>query len=1290
MKISKESHRKTGVGVHKVGTEGLLYSDPEKKDEKIEDIVYKRTEGTKRLFNLFGTGETAKGISKNAKEVAKLVNRSIGNLKGNKRFNKNEKLNNSLKVDTLVDELLRNKRFDFYESAVDEALDRLLKKSFRTGASKNAIRTLLMSTLVNNSKLTNEMKDDIQKNFIKKLVDEYNKTAIKRNAPRAIRNQNMIIQPGNDNQVLVIAETTKSNVIKTSEKDAFRQFLNDYATLDEKARHDFRIKLRRLVDLYFYGESGLIKDDFDEWKEHENKKANVDYFVAPVKNVKKQKNGLEIETLNVDATADAIRTKNISCYRLSLKFANVNTSLFFDNEVLNKFWIHHIENEVERVYAHLNKNTGDYKFLIGYLSEKVWKGIINYLSIKYIAEGKAVYNYAMKALADDSKIFGKLDERYTNGISSFEYERIKAEETLQRECAVNVAFAANHLSNATVVLDEENTDFLLLKNGEGKSLAEFASKKPNTRRNILQFFGGESSWKDFDFKDYDEIELLNDLRVMLYSLRNASFHFNTENKESEWNKELIGEMFAYECQKAATVQKNKYYSNNVPMFYAQGDIKKLLEKLYSNYAKRASQVPSFNAVFVRKSFPEYLSAQKITPKMSQEDSLKWQSAVYYIYKEIYYNGFLQDKSAFDLLKKYVDKLPTNLKDEKGRKTSEASAHEDFQRAFKIYAASGDLSTTCQQIMTEYNNQNKGNRVAISGRTDKGQEVIFQHYKMILFAGLQAAFTEYVKNNKDVFEFISKPVLVEQVPAVEDFLPDYTTKQYDGLIKLVEDQADIQKWYVAGRLLNPKQVNQLIGSFRSYEQYVNDVSRRAKLTNNPLTKSELSIDVDNVIKVLDICTKLNGATSNVLEDYFDDADDYAAYVGKFVDCKQGKNKLTAAQLGEFCNKEIGGEKIGIYHDGTNPIVNRNIIQCKLYGATDIISNCISEAKILPVDYEIIKSCMDLAGQIKDYQLSGTVKNEEAQKKLNKYQELKNRVELRNLVDYSEIINELQGQLVNWGYLRERDLMYFQLGFHYLCLNNDSQKLDGYDKAGDYVGAILYQIVAMYTNGLSLIDSTGKSKKNGKASAGAKIGSFVSYSEEICGDKEAIYTAGLELFENINEHQQCVYLRNYIEHFHYYAKQDRNMLDIYSEVFDRFFTYDMKYTKNVPNMMYNILLQHLVVPTFEFGTREKMLDDKKTKKRAFFTLKETNGLASEKFTYKIGDKKKDVKLCARGNDYLNDVAALLYYPDKAPNTVIKDTVKEDIVVNKNWNNNRNNKAGKFNNRNNRNNNWKQRNQ
>ena len=1273
MKFSKESHRKTGVGItEKDGAVGLLYRDPMKEEESIEKVVNQRTKSTKVLFNLFGTGDNAKEISKGAKEVAKAVNKAISNLKANKKYNRKDQINSSLNTDIMYSEMMNHIQYEYTEENVDDALDKLLKKSFRTMRAKNSLRELLISAFVTHEPLTSEQKETINKNFIDKLVSEYNKTIVKQNAPKALRNQNMVIQPNKGGEVLAISETPKSKETKTSEKDAFRDFLSEYAVLDENKRHELRVKLRRLVVLYFYGPDRVDFCDFDEWKDHESKKSEDVFFADVIKDKKETKkpDGTVIEkiTVNVDATFDSIRTRNISSYRESLTFVNSHKEGFFDNQVLNKFWIHHIENEVERIYKHIKPSTPDYKFQIGYLSEKVWKGIINYLSIKYIAEGKAVYNYAMTALSskNDSKAFGKIDENYIKGISSFEYERIKAEETLQRECAVNIAFAARHLANATVNLDDVNTDFLLLKLDEPsekdkqrgiKSLADCA--KPNVRKNLLQFFGGESIWKNFDFGDIEDIKLLDDFKNMIYSLRNASFHYKTESIDTgSWNTELIAAMFKKDCQNASVIQKNKMYSNNVVKFYREEDIQRLLEKLYSKINNRASQVPSFNAVFVRKNFSDYLRGENICPNFSSDDLKNiWESAVYYLYKEIYYNSFLQDSSSFKYLTDYVNGLDENCADKNISK-----AHSDFKNAFKEYAKMGNLSSVCQMIMTEYNNQNKGHRVALSGRSGRGEDLIFKHYKMLLLESLRATFTRYLKENQNIFDFINYPKEKENVLDIDEFLPNYISSQYDYLVEKVHKNTELQKWYAIGRFLNPKQVNQLIGSFRSYTQYINDVKRRAKQTGNSIRNTVVSVNVKAVVSVLDVCTKLNGMTSNVLEDYFENKNEYAQYVANFVNfgLEEGSD-YADAELAAFCDQDINGQKIGIYHDGTNPIINRNVILCKLYGATEIIS----KSKVKKVDLSTIRKYFKLADEIKKYKVSGVCRNKDEQLKVREYQEVKNKVELRNIVEYSEIINELQGQLINWGYLRERDLMYFQLGFHYLSLHNHEEKPSGYDIAGEYTGAILYQIVAMYTNGVTLIDANGKSKKNAKLSAGGKVKSFGSYSKELRGlakeekeDNDPIYVAGLELFEYVKEHNQCVDLRNYIEHFHYYAKHNRSMLDIYSEVFDRFFTYDMKYSKNVPNMLYNILLQHLVVARFTFSSGLKEYGDKNvlSKKRAAISLRR-NGIASEQFTYKLADEKGQIKLNARGEAYLVDVAAILYYPESIPADIIKNPSDED---------------------------------
>ena len=179
-------------------------------------------------------------------------------------------------------------------------------------------------------------------------------------------------------------------------------------------------------------------------------------------------------------------------------------------------------------------------------------------------------------------------------------------------------------------------------------------QKSPLRRNILQFFGGQSNWKDFPFEkyftsEYTDLDFLYDLKQILYSLRNESFHFDTRNHNmGSWNQPLIIAMFEYDCKQCSVLQKSKFYSNNLPMFYGQKDLEKILKRLYEVQAGRASQVPSFNSVFVRKNFKDFIRNNlgwniNFTGEKSLENLEKFESGLYYLLKEIYYNLFLQGK-----------------------------------------------------------------------------------------------------------------------------------------------------------------------------------------------------------------------------------------------------------------------------------------------------------------------------------------------------------------------------------------------------------------------------------------------------------------------------------------------------------------------------------------------------------------------------------------------------------------------------------------------------------------------
>lgn len=1203
------------------------------------------------------------------------------------------------------------------EHVIDTVIARNLKKSLSKEKVKKALKKLLMKTY---GLPYSDKEADVQRDFIDYVIEDYYHVRTKSQVSKAIKNNNMVVQPDEGTFNLSGVKSQNDNK-RSAEKEAFRKFLSEYANLDQDIRDDMLRRLRRLVVLYFYGADDVLLSDqnekFDVWADHAKRRGNSQAYinVPPAKMKADGKKDKNAERVRKSIAVDLYRRKNIECYRESIKQVEENNNgRYFDDMMLNMFFIHRIEHGVERIYASL-RNLDEFKAQIGYLSEKVWKDLINYMSVKYIAIGKAVYNYAMDELNDSDKKeieFGKINEAYISGISSFDYELIKAEEMLQRENAIYVAFAARHLSSQTVELDEKNSDFLTLKNKKTMSkekdkpadanIMNFIKDKNGVRDTVLQYFGGKSMWVDFDFSkyydgEYDDVDFLTDLKEIVYSMRNDSFHYATENHNTgNWNMELIGGMFEYESKRLVGIQKDKFYSNNLPMFYKTDDLKKALVELYKGNVERASQVPSYNKVFVRKNFPEIVRDKECfgielglpADADREEDELKFYNALYYLFKEIYYNSFLNDSGvrerfikmstktadrySRDKEKEYRDKSRNGSPEEKKvykEKLQNYIAQNDFgQRVKSIVKTNPEysLAQICQLIMTEYNQQNTGcmrKKSAVSKERNKDS---YQHYKVLLLLNLRKSFVEYVKEH---FSFVLKPNK-HDLGEKENFIPDFTNcvSPYSELVNKVRKSAELQKWYIVSRLLSPTQANHLLGSLHSYKQYVWDVYRRAEETGAKIKRRVsdqkiADVDIQDIDAVLDLSVKLSGTVSIYISDYFKSEEEYAEYIGSYLDFEYSGAGYRESLM-DFCDSEvIKNQKVELYYDAKNPKPNRNIVLSKLYGERKLLEK-ITER----VTRKDITDYYKLQKDIKQYQTKGIYDSEEEQKNIKKFQELKNIVEFRNLMDYSEIADELQGQLINWIYLRERDLMYFQLGYHYMCLNNDS------NKPGNYVtlnykdskkinGAILYHICALYINGLPLYyinKADGKwTKSSGRESTGAKIGEFYAYAGSFENNCDC-YAAGIELFENINEHDNITELRNYVEHFRYYVSMDRSFLDLYSEVYDRFFTYDMKYRKNVPIILYNILLGHFVNVRLVFTSSKKVTGKKgdkaaKEKECASITVRAINGIKSEQFTYKLknGDK---VQIDSRNIRYLQTVAKLLYCPENV-------NVTEMVEVNNN---------------------------
>lgn len=407
-----------------------------------------------------------------------------------------------------------------------------------------------------------------------------------------------------------------------------------------------------------------------------------------------------------------------------------------------------------------------------------------------------------------------------------------------------------------------------------------------------------------------------------------------------------------------------------------------------------------------------------------------------------------------------------------------------------------------------------------------------------------------------------------------------------------------------------------------------------------------------------CGMVSEKTDDLLEDYFVDASLYSKELSSFV------NYDSYADLATFCNetkfminkKEESLASLRIYYNEQKPVVNRNLIYAMMYGNTNLLGQTVKK-----VDKGKIQEYVKLQSGIQNYKINGKCKTKEEQKTLKNYQNVKNQVELTNLVIYTELINEFMSQLVSWAYLQERDFMYFQLGLHYMILHySDEYSLQAEEggNVDDYrqkifidgkiniaSGAILYQIYALYAYHLPFFAPNNKGNMHlyKDMQTSGKLKKFEVYANHSYSD----YQAGMELFicptkkvetsktadviltaDGIND--KVIDFRNNVDHFNYYNKYSNSILEMYSYVYDQFFSYNRNFKKSTSFVLKNILGRYFIDARFKFSHRGQtfsMDDDWK------------KGLASQNLTYST--EEGDVKVDARNEDFLENVYQILNY-------------------------------------------------
>lgn len=1319
MKISKVDHTRTAVTASNIDHKGILYDNPAKDSDPVVDIGKKYDDLSKRAEGLYSIFNPAKSKEdKSVESFRKKVNRLFKEL-----LKKVVEPDSEAAVRRQIIILRSDKMSEYIpdkdileNDQIEELVNGSLRKALRINEMVNGERYYLPDILISYLKKLNQCEKDADKHIFSQQVDSVGEDGIKaflrtvnrdfwehfrnpqkrKNTIRSIENQSVKVKViEQDGKNLLIP----SNADHPKKKYSF-EFMKAYAAGTVQEKSELVVNMRRLLVLYLSGRENIdditvneksfcnelteddvldpeLSDFLNEmqsmnlkWRDVKDEISNLQAKRKLSKEESSKKNALkdekrqlEEETKKLKASIAAkIDETLVAHFRAAVAAQEKKPSDFY--------WIDFFDREARKILLKGYK-LDTYKIGLLWLGKRIWGNWTAYIAQKFIDYGKAVYHFSIPDVSGMDPMgmaFGGVLPAYQTGISSFEYERVKARENLDRSTASAITFAVNTFSRAILEKmpvkynertgDEEIQNDILFTNPETYKPALYQ----NAGQRLLRYFGGFSTWKDNeDIALYAEedngIELIEPIRLLLSDLRNQSFHYT--GAVSSTDTSLIRTMYDQETGSFSDIIRQKYYSNNVHWFYNTEDIKALLECLYEKPAYVPPQVPSFNRLFNRNSAYTHdkilmgKARQKISGKGTDEAEV-FKGTFLFLLKEIYYNAFLQDPRCRDF-------FMTLIREGDKRITVEnTEALRDFRTRIEVMGENVSLGEICQQIMTDYELQNQDKRVHKSGENKKE---IYKHFRTLLYLYMRESFVDYLLKSEqaELFRFIRTPFPNESARQIgkEEFLTGWQCTAYNKFLK--NEDKDLLKWYILAHFLAPKHLNHLVGAFKSYEVYIKDIDRRAGDTRNrispQITLAE-SKRVRNIIEMLSFSMNFCARTTNRIDDYFSDEEEYAAVLSGFLDIQKKYISENSTGLRIFCDETVpvtttlpNGKKksekvrVGIYHDGYNTIPNRNIFLASMYGDMNLLT-CTCD-KVSTHDIAIYyKKKNELAAVFK----TGVCKTKEDHITMREFQNMKNRIEFNDLLSFTEMVSDLNGQLVSWSYFRERDFMYMQLGIQYTKLfftktvpaEDFRRQIIGKDFAIKD-GAILYQIVAMYTYGLPVygFDQKGFGKvavPAGVVSSGA-IGGFVrSYCHENFSNP-ATYNEGLYFFENIDEHDSIIETRNYIDHFKYYAGHERSILDLYSEVYERFFAYSVNYKKSVSYIITNILERYFVILRTRMARGERI-----TKKgRKTVSAISVSGASSANMTYKIkaGEQIDKITVPARTDQYLKTVLRILEY-------------------------------------------------
>ena len=1086
----------------------------------------------------------------------------------------------------------------------------------------------------------------------------------------SIQSQDVKVQSFSKDGKTVLKLSSAEDLNKTNpgkNKGFIFEFLKDFCNADKSGQDELRKHMRKLILLYYCGpeayrtaeDNGIFADGFGECLPDEAESFCQDAIEEmanlPIAEEKGEKKRVRA------AIKKALEEQIAASYRIAVKEPGITES--------DRFWIDYIEKTAGKIIVDCRMSQWQSRCMKKSLCLMTYQEWETYISSRFIDMGKAAYHFAMpKDLTSlNAASFGTVNALFKDGITSFDYEYIKAEESIEREISGYISSALNTFT-ASSILPAQREE-LLAKKDILSLRAEDENLSENMMKNILRFFGGSSVWKEKqEFSKENRVAFFSALQDRLRYVRNSSFHYASGEDTSRVKENpAVLALISGETERVGSIFAKKYYSNNVPMFYTEKDIEKMMENLYAKENFRPAQIPSFQSVVNHSDMDGVLTAlvgagynSKIK-SVGADITKQYRSAMYFVLKEIYYNDFLK----LEDIKERFRREALNYKSPQATEKKDPPA-ESFRARISDLCEDKTITFAeiCQQLMTDMQLQQGEMAKKPESKQNVTDKKAYIHFRLILESCIRSAFLDYVKNDGK-YAFLLAPMYRKEAFSIlkeEEFLPSFKPAKYSALLQGFDAKAE--SWFVLAHFLRKSELNHLIGAMKGYIEYTENIDRRAKyLSGERFNVSKKREDYKSIIPILEFVMNFNGQISNTITDYFDSEEEYADYLNSFILFAEEKDDKKIA-LKNFCNLPAPGSptgKIGIFYDEQNPILNRNVVLSKMYGIDELFIGVYRKNRIKLSDYQ---SYYRLSKELESVFKSGVCKSEDEVKKLKKFQHMKNRVEMTDIATFTGIVNDLYSQLISWTYLRERDFMYYLLGYYYVKLyqtesvQNDSplRTITSSDVSKAFSiqnGAVLYQIVAMNTPGLPLIvfEKDGKPSldtANAANGTGIKVVRFVL---DYLGGEET-YSDVLAFFGNYKKNNDdVVKMRNYIDHFSYFAGYERSLMDLYSDFFDRFFEYDQKLHKSVSFVFKNILLRYFVisdlnfVSVYRYSYKDKKegtdkccgLELKKERKGGDLSLKADNVTIK----YKNQNDPQKVQVFARDDEFLSRLEGILTY-------------------------------------------------